>query len=198
SISSAVAMQTAKSGNMSSKTSEAYQRLASGQAEAAQQAAESVAAILRDSWPNLKVKALAAEGQPAEVLVQQAEKLNADTIVVGNKKAQGLQRILGSISRNVAATTNCDLYVVNTKRQSHLITATRSASWGSANSYGLTPISMPISNLFRLVDVRQSCIETRFGGRCCSSSNDTLGSPCKWFRGRQWSHRCRYDRYPNR
>lgn len=116
SISSAVAMQTAKSGNMSSKTSEAYQRLASGQAEAAQQAAESVAAILRDSWPNLKVKALAAEGQPAEVLVQQAEKLNADTIVVGNKKAQGLQRILGSISRNVAATTNCDLYVVNTTR----------------------------------------------------------------------------------
>ena len=116
SISSAVAMQTAKSGNMSSKTSEAYQRLASGQAEAAQQAAESVAAILRDSWPNLKVKALAAEGQPAEVLVQQAEKLNADTIVVGNKKAQGLQRILGSISRNVAATTNCDLYVVNTTK----------------------------------------------------------------------------------
>ena len=116
SISSAVAMQPAKSGNMSSKTSEAYQRLASGQAEAAQQAAESVAAILRDSWPNLKVKALAAEGQPAEVLVQQAEKLNADTIVVGNKKAQGLQRILGSISRNVAATTNCDLYVVNTTR----------------------------------------------------------------------------------
>ena len=116
SISSAVAMQTAKSGNMSSKTSEVYQRLASGQAEAAQQAAESVAAILRDSWPNLKVKALAAEGQPAEVLVQQAEKLNADTIVVGNKKAQGLQRILGSISRNVAATTNCDLYVVNTTR----------------------------------------------------------------------------------
>lgn len=116
SISSAVAMQTAKSGNMSSKTSEAYQRLASGQAEAAQQAAESVAAILRDSWPNLKVKALAAEGQPAEVLVQQAEKLNADTIVVGNKKAQGLQRILGSISRNVAATTNCDLYIVNTTR----------------------------------------------------------------------------------
>src|SRR5699024_6016740 len=105
SISSAVAMQTAKSGNMSSKTSEAYQRLASRQAEAAQQAAESAAAILRDSWPHLKVKALAADGQPAEVLVQQPDTLNADTIVVGNKKAQGLQRILGSISRNVAATT---------------------------------------------------------------------------------------------
>ena len=116
SISSAVAMQSAKSGNMSSKTSEAYQRLASGQAEAAQQPPQSVAAILRDSWQNLKVNARAAEGQPAEVLVQQAEKLNADTIVVGNKKAQGLQRILGSISRNVAATTNCDLYVVNTTR----------------------------------------------------------------------------------
>lgn len=116
SISSAVAMQTAKSGNMSNKTSEAYQRLADGQASAAQQAAESVAAILRNTWPKLQVKALAAEGQPAEALVQQAEKLNADTIVVGNKRAQGLQRILGSVSRNVASATNCDLYIVNTTK----------------------------------------------------------------------------------
>src|SRR5699024_12732954 len=72
SISSAVAMQTAKSGNVSNKTSEAYQRLADGQASASQQAAESVAAILRNTWPKLQVKALAAEVQPAEVLVQQA------------------------------------------------------------------------------------------------------------------------------
>ncbi|AJE67352.1 universal stress protein UspA [[Brevibacterium] flavum] len=116
SISSVVAMQTAKSGNMAVKTSDAYQRLADGQAAAAQEAAESVAAILRNSWPTLQVKAIAVEGQPAEVLVQQAEHLNADAIVVGNKKAQGLQRILGSISRNVAAAANCDLYIVNTTR----------------------------------------------------------------------------------
>lgn len=117
SINSAVAMQTARTGSMATKTSEPYQRLANGQANAAQQAAESVAAILQNSWPNLQVKAMAIEGQPAEVLVQQAEKLNADTIIVGNKKAQGIQRILGSISRNVAATTKCDLYIVNTTRQ---------------------------------------------------------------------------------
>lgn len=116
-INSAVAMQTAKSGNMANKTSEAYQRLADGQAIAAQQAAESVAAILRNSWPKLQVKAMAVEGQPAEILIQQAENLNADAIVVGNKKAQGLQRILGSVSRNVAAAATCDLYIVNTTRQ---------------------------------------------------------------------------------
>src|SRR5699024_3162318 len=93
------------------------QRLAEGQASAAQQAAESVAAIVRNTWPKLQVKALAAEGQPAEVLVQQAEKLNADTIVVGNKRAQGLQRILGSVSRNVASATNCELYIVNNTKE---------------------------------------------------------------------------------
>lgn len=117
SINSAVAIQTAKSGNMATKTSEAYQRLAHGQAAAAQEAADSVAAILRNIWPKLQVKAYAVEGQPAEVLVQQANKLNADAIVVGNKKAQGFSRILGSISRNVAAEAKCDLYIVNTTRQ---------------------------------------------------------------------------------
>lgn len=117
SINSAVAMQTAKSASMATKTSEAYQRLADGQAMAAQQAAETVATILRNQWPKLQVKPIAVEGQPAEVLVQQANKLNADAIVVGNKKAQGLSRILGSISRNVAAEAKCDLYIVNTSRQ---------------------------------------------------------------------------------
>lgn len=116
SISSIVAMQTAKSGNMAVKTSDAYQRLADNQSAAAQEAADSVAAILRDSWPTLKVTAVAVEGQPAEILVQQAERLDADAIVVGNKKPQGLQRMLGSISRNVAAAANCDLYIVNTTR----------------------------------------------------------------------------------
>lgn len=117
SINSAVAIQTAKSGNMATKTSEAYQRLANGQSAAAQEAADSVAAILRNTWPKLQVKSYAVEGQPAEVLVQQAKKLNADAIVVGNKKAQGFARILGSISRNVAAEATCDLYIVNTTGQ---------------------------------------------------------------------------------
>lgn len=117
SISSAVAIQTAKSGNMATKTSEAYQRLADGQAAAAQQAAESVATILRNSWPKLQVKPLAVEGQPAEVLLKKADELGADAIVVGNKKPQGLSRILGSISRNVAAEAKCDLYIVNTTQQ---------------------------------------------------------------------------------
>lgn len=58
---------------MSNKTSEAYQRLADGQASAAQQAAESVAAILRNTWPKLQVKALAAASwavSPAMLLLQ--------------------------------------------------------------------------------------------------------------------------------
>ncbi|APT83354.1 universal stress protein [Corynebacterium ammoniagenes] len=116
-INSAVAIQTAKSGNMANQTSEAYQRLANSQASAAQEAADSVAAILRNTWPNLQVKAFAVEGQPAEVLLKQADKLKADAIVVGNKRAQGFSRILGSISRNVAAEAKCDLYIVNTTRQ---------------------------------------------------------------------------------
>ncbi|HLS48647.1 MAG TPA: universal stress protein [Actinomycetaceae bacterium] len=73
-----------------------------------------VAAGLRREFPDLEIKAAPAEGKPAEALVEVAERLDADLIVVGNKRVQGPLRVLGSVAREVAAHANCDVYVVHT------------------------------------------------------------------------------------
>ncbi|MEY8567162.1 universal stress protein [Corynebacterium sp.] len=117
SISASVSLQAAKSTNMGPGASAAYQKLTDGYAHAAQEVADSVAAVLRETHPSLTVHASAVEGTPADVLLLVAKKVDADTIVVGNKHVQGISRILGSIARKVAAEAPCDLYIVNTTQQ---------------------------------------------------------------------------------
>jgi nucleotide-binding universal stress UspA family protein len=75
-----------------------------------------VASDLRRDFPALDVTAAAAEGKPDKALVEAAERLAADVIVVGNKRVQGLARVLGSIARDVAAHAPCDVYVAHTQQ----------------------------------------------------------------------------------
>lgn len=84
----------------------------------AQRIADDVARTIREQHPDLAVEARATAGKPADALVSAAEQLDADLIVVGNKRVQGMSRILGSIARSVAAEAPCDLYVVNTHQRS--------------------------------------------------------------------------------
>lgn len=91
-----------------------YETLRDNFAHAAQEVAESVATALRESHPSLTVHASAVDGEPAEALVRLAGELDADTIVVGNRRVQGMSRILGSIANKVAADAPCDLHIVNT------------------------------------------------------------------------------------
>lgn len=95
----------------------AYKKLTDGLAEASRQVAESVGAVLRESYPSLVVEATAGEGPPADVLLRTAKKLDADLIVVGNKHVQGFKRILGSVARKVASEARCDLYIANTTQR---------------------------------------------------------------------------------
>ena len=76
-----------------------------------------VAAEIRRDFPDLTVVATPAEGKPADALLETAERVNADLIVVGNKRVQGPLRVLGSVAREVAAHANCDVYVVHTYRR---------------------------------------------------------------------------------
>lgn len=69
---------------------------------------------LRADFPSVPFKAYPAEGKPGEALVQAATVLHADLIVVGNKRVQGIARVLGSIARDVAAHAPCDVYVAHT------------------------------------------------------------------------------------
>jgi nucleotide-binding universal stress UspA family protein len=62
----------------------------------------------------LTVHAEVAQGKPAEALLHRAEALDAVLIVVGNKRVQGLARILGSVASSVASKAPCDVYIAHT------------------------------------------------------------------------------------
>ena len=60
------------------------------------------------------IEIVEAPGKPAEVLVEQAERLEADLIVVGNRRVQGAARVLGAIATAVARNAPCDVYIAKT------------------------------------------------------------------------------------
>lgn len=69
---------------------------------------------LRSDFPDLQMTPQAEIGKPADVLVRVAEKLSATVVVVGNKRVQGISRVLGSIARDVAQHAPCDVFVAHT------------------------------------------------------------------------------------
>ena len=56
----------------------------------------------------------ALPGDPADAILQVAEEVDADLIVVGNKGMHGAARILGSIPNNIAHKAPCSILIVNT------------------------------------------------------------------------------------
>jgi nucleotide-binding universal stress UspA family protein len=53
-------------------------------------------------------------GDAADALCSEAERLHASMIVVGNKRVQGVTRVLGSIPLDVAKAAPCNVYIVHT------------------------------------------------------------------------------------
>ncbi len=51
---------------------------------------------------------------PAKALCDEADRLSASCIVVGNKRVQGAARVLGSIAGGVSKSAPCDVLVVHT------------------------------------------------------------------------------------
>ena len=51
---------------------------------------------------------------PANALCEEATRLDASIIVVGNKRVQGAARVLGSIAGDVAKRAPCNVYNVHT------------------------------------------------------------------------------------
>ena len=60
------------------------------------------------------VTSAVAQGKPAVALVDEATRLDAHLIVVGNRRVQGIGRVLGSVASGVAAHAPCDVYIVKT------------------------------------------------------------------------------------
>ena len=51
---------------------------------------------------------------PATALCEEATRLDASIIVVGNKRVQGAARVLGSIAGDVAKRAPCNVFIVHT------------------------------------------------------------------------------------
>ena len=55
-----------------------------------------------------------AEGKPADVLLDAARDVEAELIVVGNRRMQGLSRVLGAIANEIVHRAPCDVLLVKT------------------------------------------------------------------------------------
>lgn len=82
--------------------------------DTAEELAHTTAGALRSAYPDLMVTADAEPGKPAEALVQAAASTGASLIVIGNKRAQGVSRILGSVAVDVVRKAPCDVYIAHT------------------------------------------------------------------------------------
>lgn len=80
-------------------------------ADSAEHVARSVAESLgRD----IEVTYSSARGRPADALIKEALRMEAQIIVVGNRKMRGIGRVLGSVANSVAHNAPCDVYIANT------------------------------------------------------------------------------------
>lgn len=83
-------------------------------AEEARAVAGRVITRIQALFPAIDVQAHPASGKPADALLAVAEQVEADLIVVGNRRVQGAARILGSIATEVARKAPCDVYIAHT------------------------------------------------------------------------------------
>lgn len=81
-------------------------------ADAAEQVMEEAVEELKKTLPNVTGGVL--YGRPAEVIIDEAERLEANIIVVGNRNMQGVKRVLGSVANSVSHNAPCDVHIVKT------------------------------------------------------------------------------------
>ena len=78
----------------------------------AEQVADQQAATFRAQ--GVEATSTAIDKKPADALIDEAERLEAELIVVGNRRMQGVSRLLGSVANEVAHNAPCDVLIVKT------------------------------------------------------------------------------------
>ena len=63
---------------------------------------------------SLDVTGSVVTGKPAKALVTEAERVEADLIVVGSRHMQGVKRVLGSVANDVSHHAPCSVYIAKT------------------------------------------------------------------------------------
>ena len=76
--------------------------------------AESFLQNLVRELPHDQITTHVGVGDPAKTMCEEATRLEAKMIVVGNRRVQGMSRVLGSIAADVARHAPCDVLIANT------------------------------------------------------------------------------------
>jgi nucleotide-binding universal stress UspA family protein len=74
----------------------------------------SLKALAGELGARVPVTTAVVRADPATALCDEATRLEASVIVVGNKRVQGASRILGSIALDVAKAAPCNVLIVHT------------------------------------------------------------------------------------
>lgn len=77
-----------------------------------EKAQESIERFVRELDLSIEYTVNAVEGAPAKALINEATRLHADLIVVGNVRMQGIGRVLGSVGNDVVHHSPCDVLIV--------------------------------------------------------------------------------------
>lgn len=75
--------------------------------------ADEIAAVI-EALGHDRITHAAVSNDPATALCDEAERVGAQAIVVGNKRVQGVSRALGSVAGAVLRRAPCDVFVVST------------------------------------------------------------------------------------
>lgn len=69
---------------------------------------------LANELPHDSVTWTVSTGDPANAIVEHAERLSAGTVVVGSVRTQGVARVLGSVASGVIKKSPCDVLIAHT------------------------------------------------------------------------------------
>ena len=83
-------------------------------ADAFRAQATAIAEQIQQRYPDLKVITHALKGDPAKRILETAADLAVEVIVVGNRRVQGISRVLGSVAVDILRDADCAVHVVKT------------------------------------------------------------------------------------
>ncbi len=76
--------------------------------------AHSMLAATKGTLGECRVECRVLDGDPAAAIVAEAERIDADLIVVGNKRTRGVKRILGAVALDVVHHAPCGVLISKT------------------------------------------------------------------------------------
>jgi nucleotide-binding universal stress UspA family protein len=83
-------------------------------ADAARSASVAMLAEVREQIPHEKIECHSVRDDAADAVVDVADQVGADLIVVGSKGMQGARRVLGSVPNSVAHKASCHVLIAKT------------------------------------------------------------------------------------